>query len=619
MFQEPKKLRVAMVAWEIGRARSGLGSKLGGLGVIVEELPPELVKAAARRGIELEIVTLSPCFAHYDKSQLKKLDLQLPVTLDGHTFKFEAYEHTFTDNVDFSDGVRAVNFKMVYFWDEWQLNWTNADTIYPDDPQIALKLYAAVSQAMAAYIKQHDFQIAHFHDYHVGLTPIYLGDDYLRRVATHLTVHNATYQGIIPPVGGGSATLSRIGLHGENLYHKYFEHFGKLCLLKAALLKTVESDGQITTVSGNLEGAWGYAAELMAGRDQLWAKAWAQKGSPPGEIFLPNCGLELFEKLPILGITNGMSVNNRPENLPELKAAALREMQSKRGQQPLFANPITQQEMIGRDHNFDAAHLDMKQQLRRLLYFEAFGHEPFGFPIILTVVGRLTEQKNLGLVGDIIPRVLDYDPQVKFVILASALKKDLPGKATERDFQRLAQTYHGRVYFNNSFNQALSKLILAGGDFTLIPSRFEPCGLVDYEAALLGTIPIAHAIGGLTKIRHCGYLYEWLDIRNREGEANAFFLKVKEAIDTYRRNYPRHLELMRAAMATDVSWNQSAEQYLDIYRYGLLAKRWRAGREQFLHAFAESLGQDRSMFARFFTPRYGPHGDEYDWQLKNIL
>jgi glycosyltransferase involved in cell wall biosynthesis len=152
-------------------------------------------------------------------------------------------------------------------------------------------------------------------------------------------------------------------------------------------------------------------------------------------------------------------------------------------------------------------------------------------PILITAVGRLVEQKNLGLIADIIERTLIYHGGTKFIILASAPEGDAGGKASEAEFFRLAALYRNRVYFNNSFNLPLSKLIFAGGDFTLIPSRFEPCGLVDYEASLVGNIVIGRATGGLTKVRPCAYLYEWLDISDRAGEANALFWQIKAAID----------------------------------------------------------------------------------------
>jgi glycosyltransferase involved in cell wall biosynthesis len=417
---------------------------------------------------------------------------------------------------------------------------------------------------------------------------------------------------------GRPEILSRAGLPG-GLYHKYFEFFGKINIMRGAMLKTHESGGHITTVSGNLESTWGYAAELRESQVQVLAKAWAQKGCQPNEIFLPNRGLDLFEKLPILGITNGMRDGNRADRLPELRAGMLRQLQAQRGQTPLFSNATVQQEMLSQDHNFDAQRLELKQKLRRLLYLEAFHHEPFGYPVLLTAIGRLVEQKNFGLIAEIIPRVLDYDNQAKFIILASPQENDGQGKGLERRFFSLAQHYSGRVYYHNGFNQALAKLILAGGDFTLIPSRFEPCGLVDYEAALLANIPIARATGGLPKIRNCGYLYDWLDIRDPQGEANAFFNKIKEALETYRNNYPRHVELMRNALATNASWDASAGLYLDLFRYGLLVKHWRAERVKFARTFAESLGEDRAVFNRFFLPKYGLQGDDYDCQLKNVL
>src|SRR5262249_5303550 len=159
-------------------------------------------------------------------------------------------------------------------------------------------------------------------------------------------------------------------------------------------------------------------------------------------------------------------------------------------------------------------------------HLEVFGTELAWDPILFTVVGRLVQQKNLGLVAEIIGRTLDYDSGAKFIVLASAPKEDPGGQFIEGLFFQVAARYPGRVYFSNQFNIPLSKLILAGGDFCLIPSRFEPCGLVDYEAALVGNVPICRATGGLVKVRHCGYLYDWLDISDWYGEANAFFQKI---------------------------------------------------------------------------------------------
>jgi len=609
MPKAKKNLRVAMPAWEIGRVGSGLGAKIGGLGVIVEELPPELVKAAAKQNIDLEIETLSPCFAHYDKSQLTKLDLRLPVTLMGNTFEFEVYEHIFPDGQ-----------KVVYFWDEWQLSWTNASAIYPSDPQVGLLLYSAVSQAMAGYIKQGNFDTIHLHDYHVGLVPFYLGDDYLQDVPIHFTIHNATYQGITPLTNGGYTSLERINLSGERLFHKYFDFFDNLNLMKACLLKVHENGGKITTVSGDIAGTWGYAAELKESHALVWAKAYAQKGSPPGEVFVPNGHLDLFEKLPIAGITNGMSDRNNAENLPELKARVLQNIQQRRGpDNPIFTNPMTQAEMLARDHNFNPKKLDVKAELKRLLHLEAFGSEPASDPILITAVGRLVGQKNLGLVADIIEHTLVYDGETKFIILASAPEGDPGGKADEANFFRLAALYPERVYFNNGFNLPLSKLIMAGGDFMLIPSRFEPCGLVDYEASLVGNIVIGRATGGLPKVRHCAYLYEWLDVSDRTGEANAFFWQIRAAIDTYRHNPTGHTELVRTAMAINASWDASATQYIQMYRYGLLTKKWREERQKLITKFAKSLRTERSLFSEFFIPGQEEYGDELDWELKKAL
>ena len=608
MPTEHQTLRVAILAWEIGRVSSGLGAKIGGLGTIIEELPAELVKTAQEQHIDLDIEILSPCFAHYDKRQLTRLDLTPQVTLSGHTFPFEVYEHVF------DDGQRAI-----YFWDQGQLHWTHASAIYPSDPWMALGLYATVGQAMASYIAQGHFDTVHLHDYHVGLVPFYLGDAYLQQVPAHLTIHNASYQGITPLRGGGYSSLDAINLPGVQLFHAYFDFFNNLNMLKACMLKVHETGGKITTVSGDLAGTWGYAAELRESHAQVWARAFQQKHAPPGEVFVPNRHLDVCEKLPIVGITNGMSDTNGPAHLPELQAEVLRHLQARRGAlAPLFANPVTQREMLARDHTFDAQHLEVKAELKRLLHLETFGTEPVWDPILLTAVGRLVEQKNLGLVADIIDRTLAYDAGAKFIVLASA-GDDQGGRATEAAFAQCAARYPGRVYFNRAFNQALSRLILAGGDFCLIPSRFEPCGLVDYEASLLGNVVIGRATGGLTKVRHCAYLYDWLDISDRAGEAAAFFGQIAAAIVTYRQFPDRHAELVQTAMAINASWQSSARQYLDMYRYGFLTKQWYKERQKLIAAFTQELARQRELFATFFMPGRQEYGDRLDWELRAAL
>jgi len=152
-----KKMRLAIPSWETGRLKSGFGSKAGGLGSVIEELPEELVKAASAKNINLEIEILTPCFAYYDRSKLRKDPQSVEVVIENRKFDFTVYSRRINENIS-----------MVFFWDDWQLGWTSPVSLYPDDPEMGFKLYAAVSQAMAGYIKRNNFHTIHSHDYHVG-------------------------------------------------------------------------------------------------------------------------------------------------------------------------------------------------------------------------------------------------------------------------------------------------------------------------------------------------------------------------------------------------------------------------------------------------------------------
>ena len=130
---------------------------------------------------------------------------------------------------------------------------------------------------------------------------------------------------------------------------------------------------------------------------------------------------------------------------------------------------------------------------------------------------------------------------------------------------------------------------------------------------------IGRATGGLTKVRHCAYLYDWLDISDRAGEAAAFFGQIAAAIATYRQYPDRHAELVQTAMAINASWQSSAQQYLDMYRYGFLTKQWYKERQKLIADFTQELARQRELFATFFMPGRQEYGDRLDWELRAAL
>jgi glycogen synthase len=539
--------------------------------------------------------------------------LKFPATLDGNSFDFEVFKHRFDDRVT-----------AIYFWDELQLHWTNATAVYPADPLLGLRLFSSVTQAMAGYIKSRCFDTVHGHDHHVALLPFYLGDEYLSGVAYHFTIHNATYQGICPDEGSGFELLDSINLPGSFLFHEYFDFFGNVNPLKGCIIKTHKNFGKITTVSGDFSGTWGYAGELRESASQILERAQVLKpGRPVREVFVPNRHLDIFEKLPIVGITNGLSEWNHPKRLPELEAVRLQQELDKLGKRAsIFRNPAVTVQMLAEDHHFDCSRLEVKSELKRLLHLEAFGTAPPEHLVFLTAVGRLVSQKNLSLVADIAAEVFAMDSGVKFVVLASAPEGDGEGQATEAHFAQLARDFPERFCYRSGFSLPVSKLILAGGDFCLIPSRFEPCGLVDYEASLLGTLVIGRRTGGLTKVSDCAYLYDWLDIGDREGERTAFLEQIRCALETYRNDPGTHDVLVQRAMSIDTGWQRSAAQYLMLYRYGVLVKQWQKKRSQRridVLRFAKKLIKEEPAFPLLFSATWHSSRDrELESALKEL-
>lgn len=128
--------------------------------------------------------------------------------------------------------------------------------------------------------------------------------------------------------------------------------------------------------------------------------------------------------------------------------------------------------------------------------------------------GRIAWQKGLDVLEKASRSALDSLEGARFVVLGQG------DPALEALFVMLSQRYEGRFAYVSGYERNLARLAVAISDFIVLPSAFEPCGLEDFIAQIFGTIPVAHAVGGLRKIEHgrSGFLYGSADDDNDAGE-----------------------------------------------------------------------------------------------------
>lgn len=123
--------------------------------------------------------------------------------------------------------------------------------------------------------------------------------------------------------------------------------------------------------------------------------------------------------------------------------------------------------------------------------------------IYIVYHGRVTSQKGLPVLLDSIPHLLNNFENIRFLIAGQGEFN------LENSIKEMTEKYKGSVIFINGYNKKITRLTNAIGDFIILPSHFEPCGLEDFISQIYGTLPIAHKTGGLNKIVNgkTGFLY----------------------------------------------------------------------------------------------------------------
>lgn len=381
-------------------------------------------------------------------------------------------------------------------------SWGNPYTNLIDD----IPKFCYFGKAALAALNYLDWtpDVVHCHDWQAALVPLYLRtcfkDSNVGRASCVLTIHNLRFQGI----------YDRKTIQYWSGLPDYV--FNKDCLtqnwLDANMLKGgITYSNVVTTVSNT------YAGEIQT--------------EEYGE------GLEehlRYHHNKLVGIVNGIDTD--------------------------IWNPATDKLLAA---PYDSTNVIENKKANKKALQESLGLEVDDHKIVIGLISRLTNQKGLDLVNNVIPHIMDEHTQV--VVLGT-------GDAEYEDaFRYYENAYKGNFCAYIAYNENVAHNIYAGCDALLVPSRFEPCGLTQLISMRYGSVPIVRETGGLKDTVQPYNLFD----NTGNGftfdryESGLLYDAINRAKTLYFESRPYWDEMVVRNMNKDVSWEQSAKHYKDMY------------------------------------------------------
>ncbi len=211
--------------------------------------------------------------------------------------------------------------------------------------------------------------------------------------------------------------------------------------------------------------------------------------------------------------------------------------------------------------NFDARKPAGKAQCKAALQQELGLNVQAEAPLF-GIVSRLTEQKGLNLVLAVLDDLVARGGQL--VVLGAG------NAALEAAFVQRAAANPSAISVRIGYDERYAHQIFAASDVTLVPSRFEPCGLTQMYGLKYGSLPLVHRVGGLADTVVDSSLEDLAD-----GTANGFvfnefdsqaLLRAMARAFALYNNKPQWRAVRERAMRQSLGWHQPASQYMALYQ-----------------------------------------------------
>ena len=376
------------------------------------------------------------------------------------------------------------------------------------DIRYDIERFCFFDKAVLSILKQIDFRpdLIHCHDWETGLIPVYLknefqADSFYRGIKSVMTIHNLKFQGV-----WDVKTMRGLTGFSEDLFTPDKLEFRKDAnMLKGGL---VYAD-YITTVSDS------YAQEIQT---EYYGEGLN--------------GLLAARHFDMQGIVNGIDYE--------------------------IYNPQTDDKLYV---NYDAQSFRKKKYLNKTKLQEELGLTVDKKKYMIGLISRLTDQKGLDLVRDVMDHLVDDYTQLVVIGTGDAQYENM--------FRHYAWKYADRVSANICYSDELAHKLYGAADAFLMPSRFEPCGLTQLISFRYGTVPIVRETGGLKDTVHPFNEYE------NTGDGFSFAnYNSGEMLGII--NYSKHIyfdrrkqwnQMIDRGMANDYSWKNSKGRYEGLYRY----------------------------------------------------
>lgn len=219
-------------------------------------------------------------------------------------------------------------------------------------------------------------------------------------------------------------------------------------------------------------------------------------------------------------------------------------------------NPKTDKNLT---QTYDMKSLDKKHK-NKLALQEKLGLRVSKDVCLIGMVSRLTWQKGVQLILSKMKDIMGLD--IQLVILGT-------GDANyEWDLRNCEEMYKHRMVYYGGYSEEIAQMIYGGADLFLMPSLFEPCGISQLISMRYGTLPIVREVGGLKDTV--------MPYNHFDGSGTGFTFThfndgdmydcIRRAVYLYY-DYPvQFRQLQINAMQSDVSWEKSAQLYLEMYQ-----------------------------------------------------